>query len=110
MPTDPPSPGSARAPERIVIDDLGRFGDTAGAFWIARERLIAVGGTFTAAARNAGHALGDPHAAGQYGETFRQMERALDVIEGCFEQFFYALSAARNSYQRAEDSVDGHMR
>jgi hypothetical protein len=38
------------------------------------------------------------------------MVGALDAIEGCFEQFFDALSTGGNSYQQADDSVGGLMR
>jgi uncharacterized protein YukE len=113
-PTDPipdrSEPASGSAPQPIVIDDLGRFTDTAAAFWRAMERVDAVRGRFAAAARDAGHALGDRHLAVQYDETFRGMLGALDAIEGCFEQFSDALSAAGTSYQQADDSVGGHMR
>jgi uncharacterized protein YukE len=109
-PNDPaPQAGPASAPQPIVIDDLGRFADTAGAFRSARERVRAVRGPFTAAG-GAGDALGDSHLTAQYDETFRRMVGALDAIEGCFEQFFDALSAAGNSYQQADDSVAGHIR
>jgi hypothetical protein len=110
-PNDPASEaGPASAPQPIVIDDLGRFADTAGGFWDAMERVRTVRGPFAAAAQHVGHALGDSHVVGQYDETFRGMMAALDAIEGCFEQFFGALSAAGNSYQQAEDSAGGRMR
>jgi hypothetical protein len=110
-PNDPTRPaGPASAPQPIIIDDLGRFADTAGAFWDAMERVRAVRRPFTAAGRGAGDALGDPHLTAQYDETFRRMVSTLDAIEGCCEQFFEALLAAGTSYQQADDSVAGHMR
>jgi hypothetical protein len=113
-PTDPipdrSRPASGNVPQPIVIDDLGRFMDTAGAFWNAVERMEAIRGAFTATARTAGHALGDPHLAARYDETFRRMVDALDAIECCFGQFFDALCAAGKSYQQADDSVGGQMR
>jgi hypothetical protein len=112
MSPDHPVPQAALAStlQPIVIDDLSRFADTARAFWSAMERVRALRGPFTTAGPGAGPALGDPHLAAQYDESFRRMVGALAAIEACFEQFFEVLSAAGNSYQEADDSVGGKTR
>lgn len=98
-----------RVSQPIVIADLGRFQDIAGAFWTALESLRTARAPFRAVAGDLAHTLGDPRLAAGYDETYRAVTRTLDAMESCFEEYFEALATTGRAYEKADDAVARRM-